>query len=121
MIDRPNTVEAKTYRLKSAFTDKSIFITCGWVVKDDKKQPFEIFVNSKELTLNKEFVLITRLISAIFRRNGDVRFIIEELSSIHDPEGGRHKGNKFYSSMYSEIAEIIELFFEDIEYLKEEK
>ena len=118
MLQRDKIVNAKVYKLESAFTNSSIFITLSWVVVEDKKYPIEIFLNTKDLRFYKESIILTRLLSAIFRRNNNITFIIEELTGIHDPEGGKHKNKKYYSSIYSEIAEIIKLFFNEIGYVE---
>jgi len=116
MIEQPEITFAKTYKLKSAFIKYSLFLTCGYIVIENKKIPIEIFINSKDLTHSNEFTVLTRLISAIFRRNNDVSFIIEELKGIFDPNGGRIKDGKHYNSFYDEIAGVLETFFKDINY-----
>lgn len=116
MMKRPDIVDAKVYKLDSAFINQKIYITLSFIIKDDKKYPIEIFINSKDLKTSREFTIISRLMSAIFRNNNDVSFIIEELSGIYDPDGIRHKGGKSYPSIYSEIAEIIQSFFTEINY-----
>ena len=79
-----------------------------------KIRPIEIFINSKDLSRSHEYVILTRLISAVFRRGSDVMFILEELQGILDPEGGRFKGGNYYHSLYAEIAEVIQSFFYDV-------
>jgi hypothetical protein len=116
MLTRPDTTLAKTYKLKSAFIKNSLFLTCGYIVIEDKNYPIEIFINSKDLTHSNEFTVLTRLISAIFRRNNDVSFIIDELNGIFDPNGGRHKDGKHFNSFYDEIAGVLKSFFKDIGY-----
>ena len=110
---RPEVVDAKVYKLKSAFVKNSVFITLSYV--DDKGvRPIEIFINSKDLTRAPEYVVLTRLVSAIFRRSNDPMFILEELQGIFDPNGGTFKEGKYYHSFYAEIADVIERFFFDV-------
>ena len=111
---RPEVVDAKVYKLKSAFVKNSVFITLGYITENDVIRPIEIFINSKDLTKTPEYVVLTRLISAIFRRSGDPMFILEELEGIFDPGGGSFKEGKYYHSFYSEIADVIERFFCDV-------
>ena len=111
---RPQSVDAKVYKLKSAFVNKSVFITLSYIQDEGRKRPVEIFINSKDLSRSHEYVMLTRLISAVFRRDADVMFILEELQGILDPEGGRFKEGNFYQSLYAEIAEVIERFFYDV-------
>tara|TARA_B100000519_G_C14221068_1_gene427568 strand:- start:31 stop:654 length:624 start_codon:yes stop_codon:yes gene_type:complete len=114
VMTRPDVVDAKVYKLKSAFVKKSVFITLSYTEEDGQKRPIEIFINSKDLSRSHEYVMLTRLISAVFRRDADVMFILEELQGILDPEGGRFKEGNYYQSLYAEIAEVIESFFYDV-------
>jgi len=111
---RPEVVDAKVYKLKSAFVKNSVFITLSYVNEDEEIRPIEIFINSKDLTRAPEYVVLTRLVSAIFRRSNDPMFILEELQGIFDPNGGTFKEGKYYHSFYAEIADVIERFFFDV-------
>ena len=111
---RPEVVDAKVYKLKSAFVKNSVFITLSYIKDDVGIKPIEIFINSKDLTKTSEYVVLTRLISAIFRRATNPMFILEELQGIFDPNGGSFKEGKYYHSFYSEIADVIERFFYDV-------
>ena len=79
---RPEVVDAKVYKLKSAFVKNSVFITLSYVKEETGNKPIEIFINSKDLTKTSEYVVLTRLISAIFRRGANPMFILEELQGI---------------------------------------
>ena len=111
---RPEVVDAKVYKLKSAFVKNSVFITLSYVNEKSSVRPIEIFINSKDLTRAPEYVVLTRLVSAIFRRSNDPMFILEELQGIFDPNGGTFKEGKYYHSFYAEIADVIERFFFDV-------
>ena len=111
---RPEVVDAKVYKLKSAFVKNSVFITLSYVKDESCIRPIEIFINSKDLTRAPEYVVLTRLVSAIFRRSNDPMFILEELQGIFDPNGGTFKEGKYYHSFYAEIADVIERFFFDV-------
>ena len=115
---RPDVVDAKVYKLKSAFIKNSVFITMSYIQHDDQIRPIEIFINSKDLTRAPEYVVLTRLISAIFRRSPNPLFILEELQGIFDPNGGSFKDGKYYHSFYAEIADVIERFFYDVDILE---
>ena len=108
---RPQVVDAKVYKVKSAFVKNAVFITLSYVESENGRKPIEIFINSKDLNRAPEYVVLTRLISAIFRRAADPMFILEELHGIHDPNGGSFKQGKYYHSFYAEVAETIERFF----------
>ena len=118
VMTRPEVVDAKVYKLKSAFVKNSVFITLSYMSENGKKRPVEIFINSKDLSRSHEYIMLTRLISAVFRRDADVMFILEELQGILDPEGGRFREGNYYQSLYAEIAEVIESFFYDVEILE---
>ena len=111
---RPEVVDAKVYKLKSAFVKNSVFITLSYIGEEADVRPIEIFINSKDLTRAPEYVVLTRLVSAIFRRSNDPMFILEELQGIFDPNGGTFKEGKYYHSFYAEIADVIERFFFDV-------
>ena len=112
--NRPDIVDAKVYKVKSSFVKNSVFITLGFITENNKKRPIEIFINSKDLTRAPEYVVLTRLISAIFRRTDDPMFILEELRGIFDPSGGFFKEGKYMHSFYAEVADVIEQFFFDV-------
>ena len=111
---RPTVVNAKVYKVKSAFVKNAVFITLSYIKSERGLKPIEIFINSKDLTKTSEYVVLTRLISAIFRRATNPMFILEELQGIFDPNGGSFKEGKYYHSFYSEIADVIERFFYDV-------
>ena len=116
---RPEVVDAKVYKLKSAFVKNSVFVTLSYIKYGEVCRPVEIFINSKDLTRAPEYVVLTRLISAIFRRSSDPMFILEELQGIFDPNGGSYKEGKYYHSFYGEIAEVIKRFFFEVNILEE--
>lgn len=120
VVERPGIVEAKVYKLRSGFVKHSVYITLGYIEQNGKKRPIEIFINSKDLTKNAEYAVLTRLISAIFRKSANPSFILEELSSIHDPNGGYHRNGRFVHSFYSEVADVIERFFLEIGVMEKE-
>ena len=117
---RPEIVEARVYKLKSGFVKHSVYITLGYIEQNGNKRPIEIFLNSKDLTKIPEYAVLTRLISAIFRKSADPTFILEELSSIYDPNGGYHRNGKFIHSFYSEVADVIERFLIEIGIVKKD-
>ena len=117
---RPEVVSAQVYKMKSAFVKNSVFITLSYIDIDNTRKPIEIFINSKDLNRSAEYVVLTRLISAIFRRATDPRFILEELHGIIDPNGGSYKDGKYFHSFYAEVGTIIERFFYDVGILKKD-
>jgi len=109
LLSRPDRVESVTYKIKSPFIKQSVYVTLGHI----DGRPIEIFINSKDLKKNAEYAVLTRLISAIFRRGGDVSFILEELRGIWDANGGFFKNGKYIHSFYAEVADVIETFFRE--------
>ena len=115
---RPDVVNAKVYKVKSAFVKKSVFITLGYIETESGRRPIEIFINSKDLNRSAEYVVLTRLISAIFRRATDPMFILEELHGITDPNGGAFQNGQYFHSFYAEVAHVIKQFFFDVGIVK---
>jgi len=111
---RPEVVNAKVYKIKSAFVKNAVFITLSYIDTHAGRRPIEIFINSKDLSRSADYVVLTRLISAIFRRATNPMFILEELHGIQDPNGGSFKDGKYVLSFYSEVAYVIERFFYDV-------
>ena len=119
-VMRPEVVDAKVYKIKSAFVKNAVFVTLSYVREDNGLiRPIEIFINSKDLSKANDYVVLTRLISAIFRRSTDSLFILEELQGIYDPNGGIYKEGKYIISFYAEIGDVIERFFYDVGILDE--
>ncbi|MEM4366567.1 MAG: hypothetical protein QW035_00335 [Candidatus Anstonellales archaeon] len=119
---RPYVLSSRVYKLKSVFVDYAIYITLSYIEEEDgTKRPHEIFINSKDLSRAAEYTVLTRLISAIFRRSENPTFIIEELKSIYDPNGGRFKDGKYIASIYAEIAYVLEDFFAELGLLKKKE
>jgi len=119
-VMRPEVVDAKVYKIKSAFVKNAVFVTLSYVREENGLiRPIEIFINSKDLSKANDYVVLTRLISAIFRRSTDSLFILEELQGIYDPNGGIYKEGKYIISFYAEIGDVIERFFYDVGILDE--
>ena len=89
-------------------TDHAIYITVNDIVQDGRRRPFEVFINSKNLEHYAWTVALTRMISAIFRRGGDVSFVVEELKAIFDPQGGQWMGGRYVPSLIAAIGQVIE-------------
>lgn len=121
-IKRPDMVEAKVYKLKSRFVNERLYLTLSYIKDNEgRNRPIEIFINSKDLSKLPEYTVLTRLISAIFRNFRDPKFILEELQSIYDPNGGYFLKGRYIYSFYSEIAMIIEKFFYEIGFMNEKE
>jgi hypothetical protein len=121
-IERPEVLFGKTYKVKTPSEDHAMYITINDIIlgegtEFEKRQPFEIFVNSKNMESFQWIVSLTRVISAVFRKGGEVAFLIEELNSVFDPKGGYFKpksGGKYMNSIVAEIGYVIELHFKEL-------
>ena len=100
-----------TYKLKWPGSDHAIYVTINDTFDHGQRRPFEIFINSKNLEHYAWTVALTRMISAIFRRGGDVSFVVEELKAVFDPRGGAWTNGKYVPSLLAAIGEIIEQHF----------
>ncbi len=113
-LERPFELKGTTYKVKTPVSDHAMYITINDIVlnegtESEIRRPFEIFINSKNLDHFQWIVALTRIISAVFRKGGDVAFLVEELKAVFDPRGGYWKtGGKFMPSLIAEIGEVIE-------------
>ena len=107
-LDRPETLEGNTYKLKWPDSEHAIYITINDVVMADHRRPFEVFINSKNMEHYAWTVALTRMISAVFRRGGDVSFVVEELKAVFDPRGGAWVRGKYIPSILAAIGGVIE-------------
>ena len=108
-LDRPNDLQGKTYKLCWPETDHAIYITMNDIIDDQGRiRPFEIFINSKNTEHYAWTVALTRMISAVFRRGGDVSFVVEELKAVFDPRGGQWLNGRYIPSLLAAIGDVIE-------------
>jgi len=107
-LDRPTELEGATYKLKWPDSEHAIYITVNDLVVAGHRRPFEVFINSKNMEHFAWTVALTRMISAVFRRGGDVSFVVEELKAVFDPRGGAWMGGKYVPSILAAIGGVIE-------------
>ncbi|WP_424969771.1 adenosylcobalamin-dependent ribonucleoside-diphosphate reductase [Dinoroseobacter sp. S76] len=107
-LDRPQALEGQTYKVKWPLTDHAIYITINDVVINGHRRPFEVFINSKNMEHFAWTVALTRMVSAVFRRGGDVSFVVEELKAVFDPRGGAWMEGKYVPSILAAIGGVIE-------------
>ncbi|MEM7224853.1 MAG: adenosylcobalamin-dependent ribonucleoside-diphosphate reductase [Pseudomonadota bacterium] len=107
-LARPEALPGRTYKLKWPESDHAIYITINDVIQDERRRPFEIFINSKNMEHYAWTLALTRMISAVFRRGGDVSFVVEELKAVFDPRGGAWLHGKYVPSLLAAIGEVIE-------------
>lgn len=123
-LDRPEKITGSTYKVKTPVTEHALYITINDVVMNEGTpqehlRPFEIFINSKNMDHFQWIVALTRVMSAVFRKGGDVTFLVEELKSVFEPSGGYFKkGGKFIPSLVAEIGEVVEQHLQSIGMLK---
>lgn len=123
-IERPDTLVGSTYKVKTPASDHAMYVTINDIVLNEgtaheKRRPFEIFINSKNLDHYQWIVALTRIMSAVFRKGGDVTFLVEELESVFDPSGGYYKkGGKYIPSLVAELGHVVETHLENIGMLK---
>src|SRR5258706_6708252 len=107
-LDRPGDLLGHTYKVRWPDLDHAFYITINHIEQDGRKRPFEIFINSKNMEHYAWTVALTRMISAVFRRGGDVSFVVEELKAVFDPRGGQWIGGRYIPSLLAAIGEVIE-------------
>ena len=107
-LDRPQALEGNTYKLKWPDSEHAIYVTVNDVIINDHRRPFEVFINSKNMEHFAWTVALTRMISAVFRRGGDVSFVVEELKAVFDPRGGAWVQGKYIPSILAAIGSVLE-------------
>jgi ribonucleoside-diphosphate reductase alpha chain len=117
-LQRETVLPGFTYKLKWPESDHAIYITLNDIVQDGRRRPFEIFINSKNMEHYAWTVALTRMVSAVFRRGGDVSFVVEELKAVFDPRGGHWLDGRYVPSLLAAIGGIIERHMIDIGFMK---
>ena len=107
-LDRPQALEGQTYKLKWPDSEHAIYLTINDIIVGGHRRPFEVFINSKNMEHYAWTVALTRMISAVFRRGGDVSFVVEELKAVFDPRGGAWVQGKYIPSILAAIGGVIE-------------
>jgi len=113
-LERPDVLIGSTYKIKTPVSDHAMYVTINDIMlnegtEHEHRRPFEIFINTKNLDHFQWIVALTRIISAVFRKGGDVAFLTEELKAVFDPRGGYWQpGGKFMPSIIAELGHIIE-------------
>jgi ribonucleoside-diphosphate reductase alpha chain len=107
-LDRPEELLGRTYKIKWLDSDHAFYITINDIEKDGRRRPFEIFINSKNMEAYAWALALTRMISAVFRRGGDVSFVVDEMKAIFDPRGGQWMSGRYVPSLLAAIGEVIE-------------
>ena len=116
-LGRPEELPGRTYKIRWPDSDHAIYITINDIVRDGRRRPFEIFINSKNMEHYAWTVALTRMISAVFRRGGDVSFVVEELKAVFDPRGGQWVSGHYVPSLLAAIGGVIERHMIDIGFL----
>ena len=119
-LDRPQALEGQTYKLKWPDSEHAIYLTVNDVVANGHRRPFEVFINSKNMEHFAWTVALTRMISAVFRRGGDVSFVVEELKAVFDPRGGAWIKGKYIPSILAAIGGVLETHMVAIGFLEGE-
>jgi hypothetical protein len=119
-VERPETLVGSTFKIKSPLFEHALYVTINDIVlnagtKHELRRPFEIFINSKNMDHFQWIVALTRILSAVFRKGGDVTFIVEELKAVFDPRGGYFKaGGVYMPSIVAEIGSVVEQHMKNI-------
>jgi len=119
-VERPEVLIGSTYKIKTPISDHAMYVTINDIVLNEgteyeQRRPFEIFINSKNLDHFQWIVALTRIISAVFRKGGDVTFLVDELKAVFDPRGGYWQpGGKFMPSIIAELGYVIERHLQSI-------
>jgi len=113
-IERPDVLIGSTYKIKSPLVEHAMYVTINDIVlnagtEHEHRRPFEVFINSKSMDHFQWIVALTRIMSAVFRKGGDVTFLVEEMKAVFDPKGGYFKaGGVYMPSLVAELGMIVE-------------
>jgi ribonucleoside-diphosphate reductase alpha chain len=116
-LSRPEALPGQTYKINWPESEHAMYITINDVVQDGRRRPFEIFINSKNMEHYAWTVALTRMISAVFRRGGDVSFVVEEMKAVFDPRGGAWMEGRYVPSLLAAIGDVIERHMIEIGFL----
>ena len=125
-LERPPMLQGYTYKLKTPGSEHAMYVTINDIIlnkgtEHELQRPFEIFINSKNMDHFQWIVALTRIMSAVFRKGGDVTFLVEELRSVFDPRGGYFKkGGRYAPSLVAELGDVIEMHLKEIGLLEEQ-
>jgi hypothetical protein len=123
-VERPEVLVGSTYKIKTPVSDHAMYVTINDIIlnegtRHEQRRPFEIFINSKNLDHFQWIVALTRIISAVFRKGGDVTFLVDEMKAVFDPRGGYWQtGGKFMPSIIAELGYVVEKHLQTIGLLK---
>lgn len=124
-LERPQTLVGATYKIKSPLFEHALYVTINDIVLNEgteyeQRRPFEIFINSKNMDHFQWIVALTRIMSAVFRKGGDVTFLVEEMRAVFDPRGGYFKaGGVYMPSIVAEIGAVVERHMKFIGLIKD--
>src|SRR5438874_13326645 len=116
-LSRPEALPGQTYKVRWPDSEHALYITLNDIIQDGRRRPFEIFINSKNMEHYAWTVALTRMISAVFRRGGDVSFVVEEMKAVFDPRGGAWMDGKYVPSLLAAIGDVIERHMIEIGFL----
>jgi ribonucleoside-diphosphate reductase alpha chain len=121
-LSRPEALPGQTYKINWPESEHALYITVNDIIQADsgglgRRRPFEIFINSKNMEHYAWTVALTRMISAVFRRGGDVSFVVEEMKAIFDPRGGAWMGGRYVPSILAAIGDVMEQHMIEIGFL----
>ena len=118
-VERPDKLVGSTYKIKTPLSEHALYVTINDIVLNpdtpyERRRPFEIFINSKNMDNFQWTVALTRILSAIFRKGGDITFLVEELRAVFDPRGGYFNRGRYMPSLVAEIGSVIEIHMKEI-------
>jgi ribonucleoside-diphosphate reductase alpha chain len=116
-LSRPEALPGQTYKIRWPDSEHALYITLNDIVQDGRRRPFEVFINSKNMEHYAWTVALTRMISAVFRRGGDVSFVVEEMKAVFDPRGGAWMDGRYVPSLLAAIGDVIERHMIEIGFL----
>lgn len=123
-LERPEVLRGSTYKIKTPNTEHALYLTINDMILNEgtefeSRHPYEVFINTKDVNHFQWVTALTRLLSAVFRKGGDITFIVEEMQQIFDPKAGYIKKGIFVPSLIADIGIALEKHFVSVGLIKE--
>jgi len=100
---RPTVLDGKTYKLKWPVDGVNWYIT----VTNDGSRVRELFIAGGDPEAREWVEALARTTTAVLRRDGDVRFLVDELERVTSAKGGAFVEKRFRPSIVAAIGGVL--------------
>jgi len=107
---RPDIVPGNTHKVKWPTTGDNIYIT----VTNVDGEPLELFIKHQDSSIGEWTDALSRMVTGVMRRGGDLRFIVDQLSKVGSTSGGAFVDGVYRPSVVAAIAGVVEKEFKSL-------